>query len=129
MAQDRLLSHNDPDINTLMQRGLIICAPDIRLMNETFKAYVLAQCFIDVDESAAIQAAETHARRSSSLEPFKIPVLVGFVAAVLFLFFTQKDLANSSWTLVTAATTGIPAVFKLLSMFQSDNTGHKLFNA
>jgi hypothetical protein len=129
LAQDRLLSHNDPEIKPLMQRGLIICAPDIRLMNETFKAYVLAQCFIDVDESAAIQAAETQARRSSSLEPFKIPILVGFVAAVLFLLFTQKDLANSSWTLVTAATTGIPVVFKLLSLFQSDPTGHKSFNA
>jgi hypothetical protein len=128
LAQDRLLSHNDPEIKPLMQRGLIICAPDIRLMNETFKAYVLAQCFIDVDESAAIQAAETQARRSSSLEPFKIPILVGFVAAVLFLLFTQKDLANSSWTLVTAATTGIPAVFKLLSLLQSDSTGHKSFN-
>jgi len=129
LAQDRLLSHNDPEIKPLVQRGLIIFAPDIRLMNETFKAYVLAQCFIDVDESAVIQAAETQARRSSSLEPFKIPILVGFVAAVLFLLFTQKDLANSSWTLVTAATTGIPAVFKLLSMFQSDNTGQKSFNA
>jgi len=63
------------------------------------------------------------------LEPFKIPILVGFVAAVLFLLFTQKDLANSSWTLVTAATTGIPAVFKLLSLLQSDPTGHKSFNA
>lgn len=129
LAQDKLLSHNDPEIKPLMQRGLVICAPDVRLMNETFKAYVLAQCFIDVDESAAIQDAETQARRSSSLEPFKIPILVGFVAAVLFLLFTQKDLANSSWTLVTAATTGIPAVFKLLSLFQSDNTGHKIFNA
>lgn len=129
LAQDKLLSHNDPEIKPLMQRGLVICAPDVRLMNETFKAYVLAQCFIDVDESAAIQDAETQARRSSSLEPFKIPILVGFVAAVLFLLFTQKDLANSSWTLVTAATTGIPAVFKLLSLFQSDNAGHKIFNA
>ena len=72
---------------------------------------------------------QTQARRSSSFEPFKIPILVGFVAAVLFLFLTQKDLANSSWTFVTAATTGIPAVFKLLSLFQSDNTGHKSFNA
>jgi hypothetical protein len=129
LAQDRLLSHNDPEIKPLMQRGLIVFLPDIRLMNETFKAYVLAQCFIDVDESAAIQAAENQARGSSSLEPFKIPILVGFVAAVLFLLFTQKDLANSSWTLVTAATTGIPAVFKLLSLFQSDHTGHKSFNA
>jgi len=129
LAQDKLLSHNDPEIKPLMQRGLIICAPDVRLMNETFKAYVLGQCFTDVDESAAIQDAETQARRSSSLEPFKIPILAGFVAAVLFLLFTQKDLANSSWTLVTAATTGIPAVFKLLSLFQSDNTGHKIFNA
>ncbi len=98
-------------------------------MNETFKAYVFGQCFTDVDESAAIQDAETQAQRSSSLEPFKIPILVGFVAAVLFLLFTQKDLANSSWTMVTAATTDIPAVFKLLSLFQSDNTGHKIFNA
>ncbi|HEX7333404.1 MAG TPA: hypothetical protein VF290_18010, partial [Pyrinomonadaceae bacterium] len=125
----RLLSHNDPDIKPLMQRGLIVCAPDIRLMNETFKAFVLAQCFHDVYESGEIQKAETQARRASALESFKIPIMVGFIAAVVFLFLTQKDLANSSWTLATAATSGIPIIFKVLSVFQSNNVSHKIFNA
>lgn len=55
-------------------------------------------------------------------------IVTGFIAAVVFLFLTQKDLANSSWTLATAATTGIPIIFKVLSVFQSNNTGQKIFN-
>lgn len=128
LSQDRLLSHNDPDIKPLMQRGLIVCAPDIRLMNETFKAFVLSQCFHNVYESAEIQKAETQARSDSVLESFRIPILVGFIAAVVFLFLTQKDLANSSWTFVTAATTSLPIIFKVLGVFQSNHTGQKLFH-
>jgi hypothetical protein len=129
LAQDGLLSYHDPEIEPLMQRGLIVCAPNIRLMNETFKAFVLEQCFLNVDESVKLQSAETQAKKSSYVESFQVPVIIGFVGVVLFLSFTQKDLFSSPLTLVTAATTGIPTVFKLLSLFQGDNSAQKVFNA
>lgn len=129
LAEDRILSYRDPDIRHLMQRGLIVCAPDIRLINETFSAFVLSQCLLDIDESAEIQSAETKARKASSLTSFQIPVLIGFVAVVVFLLLTQKDLFSSPLTLVTAATTSIPTAFKVLSLFQGGNPGQKIFNA
>jgi len=48
LAQDRLLSHRDRDIEPLMQRGLIVCTLDIRLMNKIFESFVLQQCFLDI---------------------------------------------------------------------------------
>jgi hypothetical protein len=129
LAQDGLLSYHDPDIEPLIQSGLIVCAPDIRLMNKTFKAFVLSQCFLDTNESAKVQSAETQARKASYLESLQIPVIIGFVGMVLFLLFTQKDMFSSSLTLVTAATTSIPTVFKVLSLFKGDSTGQKIFNA
>jgi hypothetical protein len=54
---------------------------------------------------------------------------VGFAAVLVFLVFTQKDLYNSSWTLVTVLTTGVPAIFKVISLFQTASSGGKLFNA
>ena len=128
LAQDRLLSYRDRDIEPLMQKGLIVCMPDIRLMNETFKAFVLQECLLDVDESAKLQSAEIKARKSSHLESLQIPIFVGVVGVVLFLVLTQKDMFGSPLTLITAATTSIPTVFKVLSLFQGDNTGQKVFH-
>ena len=112
LAEDRLLSPHDPDIRLLLQRGLILCAPDIRIMNETFKRFVLSQTVV-----GELKSAEARARKSSHWEAFKVPLFVGFIGVVVFLLLTQRDLYSSSWTLITAATTGIPAVFKLFSLF------------
>ena len=81
-------------------------------MNETFKRFVLSQTVV-----GELKSAETRARKSSHWEAFKVPLFVGFIGVVVFLLLTQRDLYSSSWTLITAATTGIPAVFKLFSLF------------
>jgi hypothetical protein len=108
---------------------LIVCAPDIRLMNETFKAFVLDQCFLNIDESTKLQSAETQARKASYLENLHIPVIVGFVGIVLVLWLTQKDLFSSPLTLITAATTSIPPCSKFSVYSKAINSAKKIFNA
>jgi hypothetical protein len=124
LAQDRLLSPNDPDLAPLLRKRLIVFAPDLQLINETFKLFLLSR-------SAAynLQVKETQAQSTSQWEAFKIPLFVGVTAVIVFLVFTQKDLYNSSWTLMTAMTTGIPVVFKVISLFQTSRGSGKLFNA
>ena len=121
LAQDRLLSPNDPDIAPLLHKHLIMFAPDLRPMNETFKDFVLART-----ANENLRVKETQAKSASQWEAFKIPLFVAFAAVVVFLVFTQKDLYNSSWTLLTALTTGVPAVFKVVSLFQGG--GGKIVN-
>lgn len=129
LAKDRLLSYRDGDIEPLMQRGLIVCAPDLRLMNETFKAFVLRQCLLDVHESAKLQFAETQAKSASGLNNIQIPAVVGFIGLITFLALTQTNLFSSPLTVLTAATSALPTLFKVLSLFQGESTGRKVFNA
>lgn len=123
LAEDRFLSPNDPELVTLLRKGLIVKAPDLRLMNYSFKRFVLAQA-----SSAGLVSMEDRAKTSSSWHTLKVPLVTGFVGVVLFLFLTQKDFYNSSLTVVTGLTTGIPALFKLLSIFQGDGVSQKILS-
>jgi ABC-type multidrug transport system fused ATPase/permease subunit len=120
LAGDRLLSPNDPDIKSLLRKGLIKRAPGIRLMNETFKRFVLSQSL-----TGGLELIETQAKKASSWEALKVPLLIVFVGVVLFLFLTQKDFYSSALTVITASTTGIPAFFKLITLVQGGSASRK----
>jgi hypothetical protein len=123
LAEDRFLSRNDPQLGVLMLKGLIFKNPDLRLMNQTFKHFLLTQC-----SQTGLVTIEDQARRSSSWHMLKIPLLVGFAGLLLFLVLTQKDFYSSSLTIITGLVTGIPALFKVLSILQPDGAGQKLLH-
>jgi hypothetical protein len=115
LAQDKLLSPNDPEIATLLRKGLIVRDPDVHLMNESFRQFVKSDgCARDVAE------CEKEAKKDSLWHIMKPPLLVVLISVVLFLFITQRDLYTSSLAIMTAITTAIPALFKVLSLFQKD---------
>jgi hypothetical protein len=62
------------------------------------------------------------------LSNLQIPAFVGFIGLVTFLALTQSNLFSSPLTVLTAATSALPTVFKVLSLFQGDSTGRKVFN-
>jgi hypothetical protein len=114
LAQDRLLSHRDPDIERLLRRELIVRDRDIHLLNDSFRQ------FIKSTEKSAFVAEEEHkAKQVSPWHTLKVPILVVLVAVTIFLFVTQRDLYTSALAIVTAVTTIIPAFFKLLTIFHS----------
>lgn len=119
LAQDRLLSPNDPDIEPLLRRGLIVRAPDVHLMNESFRRFVTAEKGVQV-----LSQYEQEAKRGSLWHALKPPLLVTLISSVGFLFVTQRSLYNSSLAIMTAITTAIPAFFKLLSFLHKDPVGH-----
>jgi len=123
LAEDRFLSPNDPDTKSLLRKGIIERAPDLGLINETFRRFVLSRSL-----PGSFETVETEARNASPWEALKVPLLVIFVGVALFLFLTQKDFYGSSWTLVTGLTTGIPVVFKVLGLFQGEGAG-RVYNA
>jgi hypothetical protein len=121
LAEDRFLSRNDPQLGVLMLKGLIVKGPDLRLMNQTFKHFLLTQC-----SQTGLVSIEDKAKRNSTWHMLKIPLLIGFAGVILFLVLTQKDFYSSSLTMITGLMTGIPALFKLLSVLQPDGAAQKL---
>lgn len=110
LAQDRLVSAKNVEVRRLMRRGLIVRDPDVRLMNESFRQFVLSTVVPD-----EIGASE---RTGSSWSKLRLPLLLVLVGVALFLLVAHPELYSSSMAIITALATGIPAVFKLLGMFQ-----------
>ncbi len=116
LAQDRLLSHRDPDLGPLLRRELIVREHDLHLFNDSFRQFVKSS-----DRAAIVDEHDKEAQRGSLWQTLKFPILVVMVAIAAFLFLTQQDLYSRSLALMTGLTTLIPAVFKVASMFHSDS--------
>ena len=117
LAQDRLLSHRDPDIEPLLRRGLIVRGDDVHLINDSFRQFVKS-----TEQIVSVCEYEEKVKRDSPWNTLKVPLLVILVGITIFLFVTQRDLYTSSLAVLTAVTTIIPAIFKVLSIFQSEPT-------
>lgn len=115
LAADRLLSPNDPDIPRLVRRGLIVRDPVVRLINESFRLFVLAESRTDKE----MAVTESEARKGSSWQYLKVALLVTVVVIMVFLFATQRDLYNSTLVALTSIAAGIPTIFGFFNLFQS----------
>jgi hypothetical protein len=114
LASDSFLSANDPDITRLVRRGLIIRDPDVRLMNESFRVFVLAKSRTDKD----VEITEGQARKTSSWQYLKVVLSAIVIVIMVFLFATQRDLYNSTLIFLTSIVAGVPAIFNFFSLFQ-----------
>jgi Cache domain len=115
LAQDRLLSHRDPDLEPLLRRELIVRDEDLHLFNESFRQFVKS-----AEQVSFVAQHDEQQRQGSLWQGLKVPILVGLVAVTAFLFITQQDVYSSSLGVITGVTTLIPALFKVLSMIQGD---------
>ena len=115
LAQDRLLSHRDPDIEPLLRRGLIVRGDDVHLMNDSFRGFVKS-----TEQVESVCEYEEKVKRGSPWNMLKGPLLVILTSVTIFLFVTQRDLYTSSLAVLTAVTTVIPAIFKVLNLFQNE---------
>ena len=111
-ARDGFLSPNDPDLSKLVRRGLIVLKPEVRLMNESFRLFVLVQSSTDQD----VVVTEGEARSSSSWQYLKVALSVAVVVVMVFLFATQRDLYNSTLVALTSIAAGLPAVFNFFNL-------------
>jgi hypothetical protein len=118
LAQDKLVAPKDPDVRRLFERRLIVRDPVLRVMNDSFRLYVLAK-----GKAEGLDKREALAAESSYWEALKLPLGIVIACVILFLFLTQRDLYNSTLAVITAVTAGIPSVFKLLDLLQRDAGG------
>ena len=113
LARDGFLSPNDPDLPKLVRRGLIVLKPEVRLMNQSFRRFVLVQSSTDED----VVRTEGEARSSSSWQYLKVALSVAVIVVMVFLFATQRDLYNSTLVALTSIAAGLPAVFNFFNLF------------
>lgn len=118
LAQCGLLSPKDPDTEALLMKGLILRDPSIRLMNESFRLFILS---MPVDK--ALAKCELEAKSSSNWEVLKAPLTIGLLSVATFLLLTQRELYNSAAPFITGLAAGLPSLLKLFSMFQSGSGG------
>ena len=111
VAKDGLVSRRDPDLRPLMQRGFLVRDPSLRLMDESFRRFVLS---VSAEEGVNTYRADVE----SHWERLKAPLLLVLLGVIAFLFVTQKELFDSTLTLVSALTGGAVALLKLVGVFQ-----------
>ncbi len=97
----------------LMHRKIVIRDPIFRLMNQSFAKFVLSQ-----KQSGELIALEKEERRRSPWARLKVPILIILLGITVFLFTTQPDVFDTTFGFVTAIAAGIPAVLRLLDLFQ-----------
>jgi hypothetical protein len=101
-----------------MQKGLIVPQPAVKLMNESFRSFVLS-----VEDTEALAKCENDARKNSNWQALKVPLSIAVASVIVFLFLTQRELYNSALPIITAITVGVPTFFKLVSVLHGDGAG------
>ncbi len=114
LAQYGLLSPKDPDVDELLRKGLIVRDPAIRIMNDSFRLFILS-----MGDDHAIAKCEQDAKSSSNWEALKVPLTIGLLSVAAFLLLTQRELYNSALPFLSGLAAGLPALLKLVSLFQS----------
>jgi hypothetical protein len=116
LAQDGRLSHRDPDIQSLLKRELIVRDEGLHVFNESFAKFVVA-----AEQRSDVAEHDQKAREESLWQTLKVPILAAMIFVAAFLFFTQQDFFSSSLAVVTGVTGLMTAVFKLMSVFHTDD--------
>lgn len=95
-------------LRSLIRRRIVIMAPNFRLMNESFRQFVLQaehpQIFQEWEQAAGI----------SVWSIVKTPLILLAVALVAFFFITQRETFSQSLQILSAVAAGIPIIFKVI---------------
>lgn len=115
LAEDGMVnSRNAPVVQQLLRKRLIVQRPVVQLMNESFRRFI-----------AATYRPEDLAEEGTpgGWNSVKGPLLLALIVGVGFLFTTQRDLINTTITVLTTIAALIPAMAKFLGMFSLQKSG------
>ncbi len=117
LAQDGFLNSENPGVYRLVNKRLVVRAPHLRLLNESFRRFIVAAGRVEPVEAWGPESA------TSRWGLLKAP-LAGVLALVaVFLFVTQPQVFQSSIGFVAALSAGLPALFKLFDIFRRGQQG------
>jgi hypothetical protein len=94
----------------LIQRGLVLIDPSCRIMNESFRRFILTA---ERPETFAKWQAEAG---DSPWARLRLPLGLAITAVALFFVTTQRELFNQTAAVLAAATASAPALFRLIGL-------------
>ncbi|HVR96970.1 MAG TPA: cache domain-containing protein [Thermoanaerobaculia bacterium] len=119
LAEEGLVNpRNIPPLERLMARGLVRCDKAPRLMNESFRCHVIGAVSKD-----AVSKIERASGQQSLWGQLQKPLYGTLVGLVLFFGFTQKEVLDSTITLVTLVAGVLPQVLKLVGFVGLSKSG------
>ena len=107
---------NHRAVRQLIAKRLVTKDPDLRLMNTTFRRFVLGsacQGQIEVIRGAA---------DPSAWDRLRVPLALGAFVAGAFLFTTQRDMFNTTMTTLVGVSSAVPAVLRMFSLVAQKDT-------
>ncbi|MBV9770045.1 MAG: cache domain-containing protein [Bryobacterales bacterium] len=112
LARDGTVNpRNTSSLRQLLRRRLIVRDPQFRLMNESFRRFVLTHSFSMQEEWDAEAAGSGWGKARG-------PFATALVLVGLFLLATQQQFLQTSSGLLTAAGGGVAALLKLIGFAQ-----------
>jgi hypothetical protein len=97
-------------VRRLLARGHLRRDPQLRVMNESFRRFVLAQC-----TTSKLAEELEHNIAGDAWSRFRVPLFAGVSIVLLFFFMTQRQMFDSSIALVTGLAASLPAFVKMIS--------------
>jgi hypothetical protein len=101
-------------IRRLLARGLLRREPNFKVMNETFRRFVIADA-----RRAEVRLIEQSDAGESAWDKIQKPLMVSLAVGAGFFFFTQRELFDTSFAVVSGVAGGIPAVLRLVGYFNA----------
>jgi hypothetical protein len=111
LAEEGLVNaKNRRTVRRLMARRLIHRAPNLRLMNETFRRFVVSPAcreqVLDLEQAAG----------RSPWDRFHWPFSAALAAGAALILITQQELLDSTVATVTGVTAGLPTLLKVIDL-------------
>ena len=106
-----LLNARNTEVASLLERGLIVCKPNLQLFENGFARFV-QKAFQPWHLPLSDQE-----QAPSVWKVLKKVLLVVLYGAALFLFLTQREQFTATLTLLTGFTAGVPVLMKFLNVF------------
>jgi len=111
LAQTGLVNNKTrKHVRRLLARGHLRRDPQLRVMNESFRRFVLGQF-----TTSKLAAEMEHNLASDAWSRFRVPLFAGVAIVMLFFFMTQRQMFDSSIALVTGLAASLPAFVKMVS--------------
>lgn len=112
LAEDGFVSErNRRVVRRLIARGLVRRDPNLQLMNETFRRFVVSSIC-----KSQVRASEREAE-PSAWDRLRLPFFIGLASSLVFFFATQQSMLDGSAATVTGLAAGIPALIQMMDLF------------
>jgi hypothetical protein len=115
LAEDGFVNAAYLVLRRLVERGLVDPAPPLRLMNKSFRRFV-----IETGRAENIGAGPEEGW--SPKRVIRGTFVIAMIGVAAILFVTQPQLLSLSTTFIGAAVAGIPAILKLFDLIRGTRT-------